>query len=232
MSWTIEAARARLGLADGDTSQDAALTAAMSVALAAAEAYCDRAFMLMNDAAEEFAGPLGPVLTVRRWPLVALVSLQQLPPLPDPAPEPLPIPEGWRFNAQRGIVYLGAPPWRLAPVGSEPAPSGPIVGSANGFVLTYSGGYAPDKLPADLEAALWLVFDHAWATTPGWGLAAGDTASAPVRSFGIDGMSIAYEGAAAGGAGKGGAPAAWGLLPASAVGVLSFYRADSAALGA
>lgn len=225
MTWTVDVARLRIGLAAGDASQDAALEVAMDTALAIAEGYCDRKFMLADDV-EDYRGPATPLVLVRRYPLVALTSVQELPPA---VPVPEPVPSTWRMDQRRGIVYTaGVAPFPITPVGSVPLPSGWPPG---GFTLLYRGGYAPDALPRDLEAALWMTFDNVWATTPGWGAAAGVSSTQGVRQFSIDGMSITYDVENAASSAGAAQASAWGLLPATAIGILSFHRADSAALG-
>ena len=223
MSWDLATAKERLGIADA--SQDAAVTSALAVALAVAETYCDRKFLL-EDETEEFLRANGPALTLRRYPLVSLTALQQLAPLPVPPPDVLPIPTNWKVDAGRGIVYTG---YSGGPYGvSGIWYAGPYAGCTNGFQLSYVGGYDPDELPADLEAALWMAFDSLWQTTPGWGLPAGSPTGGPVQAFGIDGMTINY---GSGQAAAPGAPVAWGALPLTAVAILGSYRAESAALG-
>jgi hypothetical protein len=229
MTWDIDAARARIGLVEGDDSQDTNLTAAMATALAVAESYCDRYFMQQADT-QEFTAPIGPTLLVRRWPLVALTSLAPLDPQPDPPPDPLPIPPTWRLDKKKGIVFIvGAAPWAptVAELAQTPTPWMLAGGSRAGFVLAYTGGF--DPLPADLEAALWMTFDQLWATTPGWGVPAGGQGTSPIKSFGIDGMRIDYDTQTASRYGT--KAEARGILPATAVGILDFYRAESAALG-
>lgn len=236
MTWTIATAKARLGITDD--AQDAAVQSAMDVALAAAESYCDRRFLLQDDE-QEFPAPYGPTLLVRRWPLVSMATIAPFDPQAEPPPDPAPVPAGWRMDKKRGVIYMvgqgasNAGGLGIAPVGSAPPPGPWPMGYGSGVVLTYRGGY--DPLPADLEAALWMVFDNVWATTPGWGLPAGSTGGAgtgAVRSFGIDGMSISYDTGTSGSGSVGaGRAEAWGLLPANAVGILDFYRAESAALG-
>jgi hypothetical protein len=231
MTWDIDAARARIGLVEGDTTQDTNLTAAMATALAVAESYCDRRFLLDDDT-QEFTSPIGPTLLMRRWPLESLTSLAPLDPLPDPAPDPVPVPATWRLDKKKGIVFIvGAAPWapNVQALAAVPPPWVMAGGSATGFVLSYRGGY--DPLPADLEAALWMTFDALWATTPGWGVAAGQQGSGPIKSFGIDGMRIDYDTQSAAGGGANSKAAARGILPATAIGILDFYRAESAALG-
>lgn len=230
MTWNLETARARIGLLPDDTAQDANLTTAMAVALATAESYCDRRFMLKADE-QEFTAPINCNLLVRRYPLVSMATLAPLDPQPDPPADPMPVPATWRMDKKRGIVFIvGVPPWAIggiAPVGSTPPPSAFGSGARAGFVLAYTGGY--DPLPDDLEAALWMVFDSVWSQTPGYGVAAGQQGTAPIKSFGIDGMSISYD--APGSAARLNRAEAYGLLPSTAIGILDFYRAESAALG-
>ncbi len=227
MTWDIDAARARIGLVEGDATQDASLTAAMATALAVAESYCDRRFLLQADE-QEFTEPIQATLLVRRWPLVSLTNLKPLDPQPDPPPDPLDIPVTWRMDKKRGMVFIvGMPPW-ITPIGMPAPAASPWSARGHiGFVLAYTGGY--DPLPADLEAALWMTFDSLWASTPGWGVPAGQQGSAPIKAFGIDGMRIDYDTQST--ARFGTKAEARGILPATAVGILDFYRAESAALG-
>lgn len=232
MTWDVATARVRLGLAEDDSSKDPQILSAMAIALAAAEAYCDRRFLKQQDT-DEFVDVARPVLLVRRYPLASLVGLMPLGPLADPPPEPMAIPAKWRIDQRRGMVYMvgGGPAWPIAEVGSAPAPvAWPPRG---GFALTYVGGYEP--LPADLEAALWMAFDAVWWTTPGYGLPGGtQTAggSGAVRAFTMDGTRIEYDTSVAKNAAGSGRPEAWGILPATAVGILDLYRAETAWGGA
>ncbi len=234
MTWDLAAARARIGLPADDTAQDVNLQAALDTALAVAESYCDRRFLKQEDT-QEFTSPIGPTLLVRRWPLDSLATIEPLPPLPDPPPDPVAVPSTWKMDKKRGIVWIvGQPPWAggvIPAVGSSPPAVWPASTGRVGFVLTYTGGF--EKLPADLEAALWMVFDQVWATTPGYGLPAGTQANAggAVKSFGIDGMRIDYDTATTSGSVGAGGASAWGIVPANAVGILDFYRAETAALG-
>jgi hypothetical protein len=233
MTWDIAQARKRIGLEPDDVSRDDDLQGAMAVALAAAESYCDRGFLLQDDE-QEFRAPIVCNLLVRRWPLVALKTLAPLDPQEDPPPDPAPVPAAWRMDKKRGIVFMVGPapyaPQGIAPVGTAPLGTYGTSG-VRGFVLAYRGGY--DPLPADLEAALWMIFDTQWASTPGWGAAAGSqSGSGAIKSFAIDGMTISYDNTGNAGSGDGGDAAGWGVIPASAAGILWSYRAESAALGA
>lgn len=207
MAWDIDTARVRIGLADDDASKDAALTAAMATALALAERYCDRRFLFKeNDVAHVF-GLSSRHLHLYRWPLVEVKTVEYV--KPDSS---VTLQTGWTAQLETGVVTLQGW-WMHAP------------GEVR---VTFDGGYEPDALPADLESALWLIFDELWATTPGMGLPAGSGGTThPVRSFAIDGMSIGYDTSArdSGGAAK-------GAIPAWAISTLEFYRAESAVGGA
>src|SRR5882672_6240465 len=172
-------------------------------------------------------------LLVRRYPLVSLTSLAPLDPQPDPAPDPIAIPQQWRMDKKHGMVFVvGMAPYiyMLAPVGSTPPPANVfMVGGRPGFILSFVGGY--DPLPADLEMALWMVFDSVWGATPGWGADAGTQGGGVVKGFGIDGMRLDYDNTTGSGSVGSGKVDAWGVLPANAVGILDSYRAESAALG-
>lgn len=230
MTWDVTTAKARLGL-EG-TEQDALVQSAMDLAVAVAEGYCDRRFLKKADT-QEFTTPCGPTLLVRRYPLVSLESLGPLDPQDDPAPDPSPVPEQWRMDKKRGIVFMvGAPPY-IAPDGTARAPSwlAMSLGVRAGFALNYIGGY--DPLPADLEAALWMVFDAAWFSTPGWGADPGSQSGAGgdgVKAFGIDGMTLSFDtGSGDKASGQaGGDVGSWGpLLPLGATALLQFYRAET-----
>jgi hypothetical protein len=228
MTWDVATAKTRLGIETDDTSKDIALQAALDVALSVAEGYCDRRFLLEDDV-DEFWRPTGPTVLVRRYPLVKLTTIAPLDPQQaEPPPEPQPAPTAWRIDKKRGIVFMRGAGFAqpVTPVGAQPQPYG-----AYGFVLGYLGGY--DPLPPDLEAALWMVFDQAWMQTPGWGADAGSQSSnaGAVKSFAIDGMRVEYDSAASAGSGGAGTPDAWGLIPASAIAILNFYRAESVAIG-
>lgn len=228
MTWDLAAARARIGVVDdADTTQDVNLQAALDTALAVAESYCDRAFLKQDDT-QEFTAPIPATLLVRRWPLATLASIMPLDPLPEPPPDPVAIPSQWKIDKKRGMIFIvGMPPW-IYPSGLPLPPDFPwTVTGRVGFVLAYNGGY--DPLPADLEAALWMTFDNLWHTTPGWGLPAGAQGVNPIKAFGIDGMRIDYDTQTASRFGT--KAEARGILPATAIAILDFYRAETAALG-
>lgn len=213
MTWNIAAARKRIGLPDADTSRDPDLTACMDAALGLAEKYCDRRFLFVAGDVLAIFNATSADVHVYRWPIKQVVSVTS--PQADGSFTDLP----YVVDKDQGVVYLGsgAGAWRAC---------------SRDVVVTFDGGYEVDKLPADLEYALWAIFDVLWAGTPGWGLPGGpanDTGA--VRSFTIDGMSISYE-ASTGQSSGGGGATAWGSMPARSVASLDFYRAETAVGGA
>jgi hypothetical protein len=244
MAWTVEKARKRIGLDPTDDSRDEDLNEAMAVALAAAESYCDRKFLLQDDV-QEFELPIDYRLLVRRYPLARMTGISPLepttqvsaPPVPDDYP--IPVPTQWRMDQKRGIIFIvGQPPWIAPPAGVVALGTSPHfaafrAGPRAGFILHYSGGY--DPLPADLEAALWMTFDSVWGSTPGYAVPGGGGAvsEAPLKSFQIDGMSLSYDTAAGSSSGGGGGDvSSFGLLPSNAIGILMSYRAETVVGGA
>jgi Phage gp6-like head-tail connector protein len=216
MTWDLEAAKARLGITDN--SQDAAIESAMGVALALAEKYCDRQFLLELGTVQ-FPPTAWPVLLVRRYPIKDVVEVL--------APNGSVLdPTRYGVDYEHGMIRLG---WGITSAGVPPGSSW----WSGSVAVTFEGGY--DPLPADLEAALWMVFDNVWSTTPGMGLPAGSATSSSggaVRSFSIDGMSIGYDNSATSGGGGSAAPDDWGLIPALATAILNFYRAETVVGGA
>lgn len=84
--------------------------------------------------------------------------------------------------------------------------------------VTYKGGYA--VLPADLELALWLIFDTIWPSVSGQGgAAAGGGAIKAIRS---NGASVEYDTSSSAGGGLTSAGA--GGLPGGALSILEKYR--------
>jgi hypothetical protein len=206
MAWDTATARARVGLAADDASKDVPLAAAMATALALAERYTDRRFLFRENDVAHVVELNSRHLHLYRWPLVQVKTVEQV--KPDGS---VTLQTGWTAQLETGVVTLQG--WWMHAAGE--------------VRVTFDGGYQPDELPADLEAALWLIFDEVWATTPGMGLPAGAGGPAhPVRSFAIDGMSIGYDTSARDGG------AAHGAVPAWAISTLDFYRAESAVGGA
>jgi hypothetical protein len=157
----------------------------IDTALAVAETYCDRKFMLADEV-ETFVHPFAHMLSLQRYPIEELTSVSG--------------------SISPDARHIDKPGGRVIIDGLT---------ADHVVTVTYKGGYA--VLPADLELALWMVFDNIWPMVSGTGSTVGDRiASVTVPDVG----TIKYD---MGGASAGGAEAG-GLLPSSAVGILSFYR--------
>jgi hypothetical protein len=213
MAFDVKTAKERLAITD-DT-RDALIKTCLNTALAMAENYCARAFLFRRETARYVRNDYGTLL-VRRYPIETVFAVRLPPDSREIDVATIDV------KHESGMVYLGCGSgWGLAQRGT--------------VELDYSGGYR--ELPADLEDALWRVFDQVWATTPGGGLPAGSTTAeaGAVRSFSIDGMSIGYDTSAQTGSGDtagAASPNAWGAIPAWAIATLDFYRAESVIGGA
>lgn len=201
----VATARIRLDV-EGD-SQDASIAAALNVSLAVAENYCDRRFAFVREVAR-FPLNAWPVLMVRRYPIARVYGLT-MPPNDTPVDV-----SGLEIHHEFGQVFLQ---------GCGCAFAG---GARGSMALDYEGGFK--VLPADLEQALWFIFDQVWAANPGMG---GDSAAATggVRQFAIDGMSLTFDTSASEQAASqaDGSVGAWGLIPLQAATLLQFYRAET-----
>ena len=74
MTWDLAAGKARLGIAAGDTTKDAFVTAALNASLALAESYCDRKFLYAAERAT-FNHPRGASLSLPRYPLEQITAV-------------------------------------------------------------------------------------------------------------------------------------------------------------
>jgi hypothetical protein len=213
----VASLKARLGIAPGDTTSDAAIEAVATQAQALCESYCDRKFDLAADE-ETFEAPTGALL-LRRWPIVVDPALDP-PALPvsiaDEAARVVPA-QNYRVDKAHGVIRGRSVSW---------AP-----GWAFGWcplVVTYTGGL--DPWPSDLIWSVTAAFDVLWSETPGGGLPAGGAAGASgdVKKYSVVG-AFSVE-TVAGAAGEIGANAGegWGPLPASITRGLDAYRRESA----
>jgi len=131
--YDIQTARIRIGLESTDTSKDVELTAAMEASLNYAEKYCDRFFMFQEDVAE-LIHFTSNVIQVHRYPITTVSSV-----LGDGEP----IAATYHIDKRAGRLVMDG---RVC---------------AHELTVNYSGGYA--VLPADLEMALWRLFDSNWS---------------------------------------------------------------------
>ena len=179
-------------------TQDAALQACLDTALAVAEKYCDRQFMYAADSAS-FYYPYQMGLQLTRFPLEQVTSV-----LGSNGNSYL----NFKMNKPTGqVLFAGA-------VGSDQ------------IDVAYSGGYK--TLPADLELALFTVFENLWYATPGWGAPAGggvSTAGGAIKSVAIpDVGTITFSekdsASTSGSANSFGG----GLIPTAATALLDLYK--------
>ena len=137
MAFDLAAARARIGLAAGDTSKDAQLTAALNASSALAERYCDRLFGYAS-ATETFVQFAAREVQLERFPIVSVASV-----VADDATL-----SKYQIDKKSGMILFEG---------------GGV--SALSLVVTYAGGY--QTMPADLELSLWMIFDSVWPSVSG-----------------------------------------------------------------
>jgi hypothetical protein len=199
MAFLLADAKTRQGILPADSTKDVVLQASLDTALALAETYCNRRFTYAAETAS-FYFPFGTTLQLNRYPIEQVTSVTPL--------------NQVAYGSQNYKVVLG---------------TGQI--KSRGWLaddqidVTYTGGYK--VLPADLELALWMVFDAVWAAMPGGG--GGGSVAAPGQSISSitipDVGTIRYDngGPASSGSATGGAG---GLLPLSAASILNLYRLE------
>lgn len=98
------------------------------------------------------------------------------------------------------------------------------IGGASPFKIVYVGGY--DPLPPDLEYAILGAFDAVWASTPGWGAAAGSIAEQvqKISVVGVGSIDFGTGGTTSGGSsGSSAESQPWGVLPVTVTSVLQRY---------
>jgi hypothetical protein len=180
MAFVLADARTRLGIAANDASKDAAITAALNMALAAAETYCDRKFFY-GSGVGEFIDFTGSRLAVARYPIDRVTVYAG----DNPATPLVGNVVDYDVHNSAGIVVL----------------RGAVQGQH--LFVSYSGGYK--VLPLDLEAALWMLFDGAYGVVGGGGaiVGAGDISSITVPDVGTvrfnEGQAASGSAASAGG---------------------------------
>ena len=146
MAYDVNTGRLRVGLAAADATQDVPIGAAMNAALAFAEHYCDRKFMFARETITKTVDrdlegvfvdryPINRVYTLSGGGITSVVSQQ------------------FASHSTAGVVFLNAQgqPGRRWTFGAE-----------RSVTIDYEGGYK--SLPADLEYAIWAMFDAVWPT--------------------------------------------------------------------
>jgi len=173
---TLDEVKAKLGIDASDTSQDAAITQAVLSTIAIVESYLGRGIANVQDGVQDFE-PIDTRdkrLFLSRFPVQAVTSIDV---------DGSPLSTGsWRVFARQGVIELGDGCCHCFPRhGCERLPLIHVV---------YTAGYPDDAWPTDLLEAVLIAFYGRWPTvsatppTPG--------ASAPVRSWTSDGLSVVY----------------------------------------
>jgi hypothetical protein len=164
-------------------------------ALAVAERYCNRNFMFTTEIAT-FTHSIGNKFQLSRYPVEKIIS----------------------FTTDTGAAVTG--------FHSQDA-VGLVVADASIGAHQVSIGYAAGYrvLPADLELALWMIFDTIWAqvSSPSGGGAAGNISSVSIPDVG----RISFDTGNSSSSGSGASGGAFGFIPATAVNLLEPYRRKS-----
>lgn len=161
MAFDLETAKRRIGIDPTDMTQDGVIEATLSATQSIAESYCNRKF----DYAEQtdvFYFQNSDKMNLSRYPVETIISIN-----PDRF-----------FHGQFGSGY------KIHNLIGEILFYGTMVDSE--ITVTYTGGYK--VLPADLELALWSIFDTVWptasSTSGGGGVSAGDISSITIPDVG------------------------------------------------
>ena len=199
MPFLIADAKARKGILPVDTTKDLILQVSLDTALALAETYCNRHFMYKAVELETFSYPFARGLQLSRYPLESVASVTPV-----------------------GQTAIGTDAYQAVLKTGQIKSLGWL--SAKQIDVVYAGGYK--VLPADLELALWMMFDEVWAGMPGGGLAVGGVSSADVikRISLPDVGSIDLDTSSA--KNSSGSGAAGGLIPFGAAAILNLYRLE------
>ena len=189
----LASAKTRLGIVG--TAQDAAVTASLNAALAIAEQYCDRRFLYKRDTVA-FYDARQRALILSRYPIDTVNSITSKQTGAAIASD------SYHIHHWNGMVYFHGQPF------------------FDEIQIDYTGGYA--TLPADLELALWILFDALWPSFSGGGGASGGGAIKAIRS---NGASIEYDTSGGGVAGITSSGATG--LPVGAMAILNPYRRET-----
>ena len=187
----FDLAAAKTRLSITGTTQDALLQVGLDTAVAIAENYCKRQFKYAAEVAHYYYADTG-VLFVSRYPIEQVQSV-----VSSKNTRAL---TDYKVNKSAGMIMF----------------KGHAVGEQ--IDVTYAGGYK--TFPADLELALWLIFDDVWdqLTNAGSGNTGG-IAGITIPDVG----TIRYD---TGSSSSGNINA--GLIPANGIAILDNYIAQRA----
>jgi hypothetical protein len=129
MSFDLKSARVRVGLPADDTSKDAQLIGSINAALAIAENYTDRYFVWVENEKARFYYEASKRYSLKRYPIEEVIEV---------------IDSDGRFPEYRTHHLVGRIELKNYNYAEE-------------LEITYTAGYR--VFPADLELALWGIFD-------------------------------------------------------------------------
>jgi hypothetical protein len=196
LEWVaIETLRTRVGLDATDASRDPQLEQGAALALTLVESWLDRKLLFKDDERETLRAEGGGALLLHRWPVTRIDMIA-------PAGIGAELTH-WIVDEARGTIHLRN--YR-----------GPVY-------VEYAGGFYP--LPADLEQAIFMVFDRVWSEFAGF------AAQQPVLNNGLRRVqvtgvgSLDYENIYARASFD--EVNALGAIPALASGILAPYRRET-----
>ncbi len=133
-------AKARLNIASNDTTKDVQVMAAMNASVAIAEAYCDRKFSYKSETAT-FIHDRFKRIQLKRWPIISVSKIADA--------NGSEITGNYHIHHDHGYLQLHG------------------YSCSDEVKVTYEAGYK--VLPAEIEIALWSIFDTVYASLKGSG---------------------------------------------------------------
>ena len=150
MSFDLKSARVRVGLPADDSSKDPQIKGALNAALAIAENYCDRYFVWVENETARFYYEASKRYSLKRYPIEVVSEV---------------VDSDGNFPEYRVHHLMGRLELKNYNYAQE-------------LAITYTAGYR--VFPADLELALWGIFDATYASidkaASGEGITSGNAA--------------------------------------------------------
>lgn len=214
MAWNLEDIKDHLGVTDPD--QDAQVEAAMRVAMAFVEKYCNRYFEYRENYVEYVRHVRGEGVQLHLWPfagdILAIdkdrIVIAEWPYMSDPIADPI---------SGGGISYGQAKHWADSQTGIVWWPG---YRTKDPLLFEYNGGYTENTWPADLYYVLLNTVKNAYGLQAGGStLEAGAISKMTVPDVG----TITYASGDSGGAGVGGGGSVGPISGADTM-ILDLYR--------
>lgn len=168
MSLTIEQLRERVGLDPNDASQDEEIMLALETGMRLIETYCDRKLFYTEDYSEQYAHHQGHDLSLKLYPVIEITEMK----VSDAdATSEL---DKYHLNTMIGVLLFDS--YKVF----------------HHLEIVYTGGYSimageppTYPIPLDLQQALLMVFDRAFAALEGsTSVQAGELESVTVQDVG------------------------------------------------